>query len=55
MMALFRDDPAIVDSTINAIYRFAEVVAKSDGTVTESEKTALRQIWDGLHQNPTEE
>ncbi|MFC1799284.1 hypothetical protein ACFL2Z_00015 [Candidatus Eisenbacteria bacterium] len=54
MMASLSETP-ILEDTINALYRFAEVVAKSDGPITTSEETVLRQIWEKLHQEPSEE
>ncbi|MFC1799282.1 AAA family ATPase [Candidatus Eisenbacteria bacterium] len=39
-----------LDATLNAMYRFAQVIVKSDGTVTETEEAALKRIWTELHQ-----
>jgi Holliday junction resolvasome RuvABC ATP-dependent DNA helicase subunit len=38
-----------LDKTINALYRFAQIIVKSDGRVTMKEMDALAQIWKGLH------
>lgn len=34
---------------VNAIYKFAQVVVKSDGTITMQEMEALSQVWQRLH------
>lgn len=38
-----------LDKAVNAIYRFAQVIVKSDGRVTTPEMEALAQIWKLLH------
>lgn len=44
----------LLESTMNAIYRFAQVVVKADGQITMEEISALSQVWQMLHsyQNP---
>lgn len=38
-----------VNPVINAVYKFAQAVVKSDGTVTMQEMEALSQVWQLLH------
>lgn len=38
-----------LEQTINAIYKFAQVVVKADGDVSMQEMEALSQIWQMLH------
>lgn len=38
-----------LDKTVNAFYRFAQVIVKADGRVTLQEMEALSQIWKLLH------
>ncbi len=35
--------------TVNAIYRFAQVIVKADGNVTMQEMESLSQVWRSLH------
>lgn len=39
----------LLDTTVNALYRFAQVIVKADGTVTLEEMNALAQVWKLLH------
>jgi AAA+ superfamily predicted ATPase len=38
-----------LDKTVNAIYRFAQVIVKADGQQTFQDQVALSQIWSLLH------
>ncbi len=38
-----------LESAVNGIYKFAQVVTKADGTVSMQEMEALSQIWQMLH------
>ena len=40
---------AYLNPTVNAIYRFAQAVVKSDGAITMQEMDALSQVWQLLH------
>ena len=39
----------LLDTSVNALYRFAQVIVKADGTVTLEEMNALAQVWKLLH------
>lgn len=39
-----------LETAINGIYKFAQVLVKADGTITMQEMEALSQIWQLLHQ-----
>jgi len=39
-----------LDTAINGIYKFAQVLVKADGTITMQEMEALSQVWQLLHQ-----
>ncbi|MFM7424090.1 MAG: AAA family ATPase [Elainella sp.] len=41
-----------LNSTVNAIYKFAQAVVKSDGAITMQEMEALSQVWQLLHSYP---
>ncbi len=41
-----------LSQSVNAIYKFSQVVIKSDGTVTMQEMEALSQVWQRLHNYP---
>lgn len=38
-----------LSSAVNAIYKFAQVIVKADGTISMQEMEALSQIWQMLH------
>lgn len=38
-----------LNSTVNAIYKFAQAVVKSDGTISMQEMDALSHVWQRLH------
>ncbi len=39
----------LLESTINSIYRFAQVIVKADGQISMEEMAALSQVWQMLH------
>lgn len=39
----------LLDATVNALYRFAQVIVKADGQITMEEMAALSQVWQMLH------
>jgi AAA+ superfamily predicted ATPase len=41
-----------LNPTVNAIYKFAQIVVKSDGAITMQEMEALSQVWQLLHNYP---
>lgn len=41
-----------LNPTVNAIYKFAQAVVKSDGTITLPEMEAISQVWQILHNYP---
>jgi len=39
----------LLDTTVNSMYRFAQVIVKADGQITMEEMAALSQVWQMLH------
>ncbi|MFC1799285.1 AAA family ATPase [Candidatus Eisenbacteria bacterium] len=46
------DGDRFFDQTVAAMHRYAQLIVKSDGTVTKKEEEALKQIWTELHEMP---